>query len=153
MALLLVGGAIWTLFPRDRPVDPFAYWFIPLFVGVMLTLFGALLYPTYRSVRVTDEGVWVGGRLEIRRKRIGTVEVLDGSRAWLVGMIGMDEPGQRVRWRNNLYGGGYGWGKAVRVEQLRPGSPSVWWLLPGPRAEELAEALRQVRDAPAGAGR
>jgi len=151
--VFLVGVAVWTLVLDDAPVARAAYWQIPLFVVVMLMLFGALLYPTYRSVRVTDEGVWIGGKLEIRRKRIGTVEVIDGGRAWLVGMIGMDEPGQRVRWRNNLYGGGYGWGSAVLVEQLKPGSPSVWWLLPGPRAGELADALRTVRDAPAGAGR
>jgi len=149
----MVGLVLQMLFVEKPPVNLDAYWQVPLVFTALLSLLAVLLYPTFRSVRVTDEGVWVGGRLEIRRKRIGTVEVLDGSRAWLVGMLGMDEPGQRVRWRNNLYGGGYGWGKAVRVEQVRPGSPSVWWLLPGPRAEELAEALRQVRDAPAGAGR
>ncbi len=51
----------------------------------------------------------------------------------------------RLRVRQNLYGGALGWGKGVLVEDRQPGPEPSLWLLPGPRAEQLAEALELAR--------
>jgi len=75
---------------------------------------------------------------------MGAVEVVGGNAASWASLIGTSAF-PRVPTRQNLYGGGWGWGKGVGVEHVRPGGSS-WWLLHGPRAEELAEALRVTRD-------
>ncbi len=50
-----------------------------------------------------------------------------------------------MRVRQNLYGGALGWGKGVLVEDRQPGREPSLWLLPGPRAEEMVEALEAAR--------
>lgn len=141
-AVFLIAMPAWVLL-RGTPADPDAYWQIPLGVGVAILVLCAILLPTtFVSVEVRKEGLFVRGRLAVPAEDIGWVDLLSG---WDMAGVYWTYRDLKVPWRQNLYGGGYGLGKAVAVEHLGVGARSTVWLLPGPRTEELAAALESVR--------
>lgn len=126
-----------------EPANPDAIWQFPLFVLGFAVITGAFVLPTtFVSVEVRQEGLFVRGRLAVPAEDIGWVDLLSG---WDVAGVYWTYRDLKIPWRQNLYGGGYGLGKAVAVQDLRVGARSTVWLLPGPRAEELAAALESVR--------
>jgi len=121
------------------------WWTVPAFLLLPLVLLPSVyLYRCSASVMVTDDGLLVRDRLVVPAEKIGSVSIVHSANAAWASFTGTPTT-QRIPGRQNLYGGGFGWGKGVGVEQLRPGG-STWWLLPGPHAEQLAEALGATRD-------
>lgn len=126
-----------------EPANPDAVWQFPLFVLGFAVITGAVVLPTtFVSLEVRKEGLFVRGRLAVAAEDIGWVELLSG---WDTAGIYWKYRDLKIPWRQNLYGGGYGLGKAVAVEHLGVGARSTVWLLPGPRTGELAAALESVR--------
>jgi len=145
LLLLVVGLYLSPLVSGDAPADPSYWWLVPVVLIGGLTLpLARWLYRCSASVRVTEGGLQVRDRLVVPAEKMGAVEVVGGTQAAWAGLLGA-RAFPRVPARQNLYGGGLGWGKGVGVEHVRRDGSS-WWLLPGPRAEELAEALRAARD-------
>lgn len=118
-------------------------------VGVLgLVLAAATLPQTMKSVRVDGRGLHVKGQLALRARQIGFVEVMRGGPAatwsWpLSRPRGRERP--RLPARQNLYGGLYGFGPAVAVEDLSGDGPTIW-LIPSRDPHRLAACLERVRD-------
>ena len=127
------------------PVAPGAWWWIAALYLSLVVFSGLLFIPqSWGAVEVDDEGLHVRGRLVVPVRRLGEVRLLPGHVAMLTSWFPHWEKG-RLRAKQNLYGGALGWGKGVLVEDRQPGREPALWLLPGPRAEELAEALELAR--------
>jgi hypothetical protein len=92
---------------------------------------------------VDERGLSVRDRLVVPVDAMGEVGIVPSGAVYPGPM--RDLRGLPMPWRQNLYGGGFGWGKGVFVEH-RPaqGEPTIW-LLPGPRAVEMVAALEAVR--------
>jgi hypothetical protein len=108
-----------------------------------------------KSVRVDARGLHVKGQLAVRARQIGFVEVLRGGTAatwsWpLSRPRGRERP--RLPARQNLYGGLYGFGPAVAVEDRSEDEPTIW-LIPSRDPHRLAASLEGVRDAAGGGSR
>lgn len=147
LGFIFLTGA-WVL-SRGEPASPNAYWQIPVALLVMFGIPAAIFIPkSWGTVEVGMEGLVVRGRLVVPAGELGRVDLLSGLDASYAA-LSLGGRRTRVPARQNLYGGGYGWGKGVAVEHLEPGGRSTLWVLPGPRTEELAAALEAVRDAEA----
>lgn len=145
LLLLLVGAYLSPLVTGSAPSDPRYWWTVPVFmIGGLTVPLAPYLHRSCASVTVTDDGLLVRDRLVVPADKIGAVHLVGGGQAAWAGLIGAQTI-PRVQGPQNLYGGGFGWGKGVGVEHVRHGG-STWWLLPGPRADDLAEALRTSRD-------
>lgn len=142
-ALLLLIAAF-VLF-RGTPANPDAYWQIPLAMLVIIGIPSAIILPrTWAGVQVTAEGLFVRGRRVVPAGELGTVELLTGMRAYGAG-VSARFLGARVPPRQNLYAGWADLGPVVAVEHRALTGQSTFWLLPGPRAKELAAALEAAR--------
>lgn len=142
-ATLLVVAAI-PLF-QGAPANPDAYWQIPLAALAIVAIPAVIILPrVWAAVEVNEEGLFVRGRRAVPSAELGTVELLSGMQAYGAG-VSTRRRGGRVPPRQNLYAGWADIGPVVAVEHRTPGQ-STFWLLPGPRAEELAAALEAVRD-------
>lgn len=132
---------------RGTPPNRDAYWQIPLAIVAIIGVPAAVVLPrTWASVEVSGEGLFVRGRRVVPADELGLVELLSGMEAYGAG-ASTRRRGGRVPPRQNLYAGWADVGQVVAVEHLAPGGRSTYWLLPGPRAVELAAALEAVRDA------
>lgn len=142
--LVLLGVALAT----GGSDNPNAWWQALLFLLLLDLVAGVAVIPhAWAEVVVDDRGLRVRRRLRVAAGEMGRVELLDGTDAARASWF-RRWSGRRIAMRQNLYGGAYGWGPGVVVEhQPRSGEPSLW-LLPGPRARELAEALSNVRTDP-----
>ncbi|MBW3645427.1 MAG: hypothetical protein KY441_07990 [Actinobacteria bacterium] len=143
--MLPVASAINLTLGSPGPWPPNAgWWLAALYLAFVLITGLAVVPQAWGSVEVDEPGLHVRGRLVVPANQLGAVELLSGGAATSVSWIGHREHGW-LKTRQNLYGGGFGWGKGVLVEQRKPGGEVSLWLLPGPRAKELAEALQAVR--------
>jgi len=143
MAVLI--GLYLSPLVTGAPAASSYWWTVPAFLLVPMVLVPSVyLYRCSASVMVTNDGLLVRDRLVVPAEKIGSVTIVSGANAAWASFVGMPAT-PRISGRQNLYGGGFGWGKGVGVEHLRHGG-STWWLLPGPRSEELAEALGATRD-------
>lgn len=120
------------------------WWVAGLYLAFVLVTGLAVVPQAWGTVEVDEAGLHVRGRLVVPAKQLGAVELLSGGAATSVSWIGHRQHGW-LKARQNLYGGGFGWGKGVLVEHLRAGGEISLWLLPGPRAQELADALEAAR--------
>lgn len=147
MATLTLAVVIAIARPSPTPPAPYAGWWIAGFY-VFFVVFTGLLFTraSWGTVEVHDDGLHVHGRLVVPADQLGTVRLLSRSSAGDLAWFGRWQ-GRRVKSSQNLYGGGMGWGRGMLVEHLPPGGEASLWLLPGPRAEELVEALASVRAA------
>ncbi len=137
--------AVTVPFVITGPVAPNAEWWIAGMYLALVVFSGVLFIPqSWGSVEVDDKGLHVRGRLVVPVHRLGEVRLLRGHAAMLTSLYPHWENG-RLSVRQNLYGGALGWGKGVLVEDRQPGREPSLWLLPGPRAKELAEALELAR--------
>lgn len=131
---------------------PGAWWQITLATLVIVAVPAVLvLRRTRASVEVDGRGLRLRDALVVPAAEIGRVERVPWHLASYVSLLKALH-GQRVPAAQNLYGGGYGVGTGVAVEHRPPGGTSSWWLLPGPRQDELIVALEEVRDGAAGRG-
>lgn len=144
--VFIVVMTIVVTFGGEAPANPDAWWQAPLSMAVILAVVTAVVaYETGGAVEVTDAGLLVGKRLEVPAREVGAVELLRGWDAYHLGTTTWLHNDRRTHpIRQNRYGGG-GLGKGVLVERVLPGGRSTFWLLPGPRAAELAAALETVR--------
>jgi hypothetical protein len=122
-------------------------------LGVVIVL--ATMWEWKKSVRVDGRGLHVKGQLALRPRQMGFVEALGGGLAatwsWpLLRPRGRERP--RLPARQNLYGGLYGLGPAVVVEDLSGEDPTIW-LIPSRDPHRLAACLERVRDAAGGRSR
>ena len=127
------------------PAAPNAgWWIVGIYLAIVLITGLSVIPQSWGAVEVDDKGLHVRGRLVVPVHRLGEVRLLSGYVAMLTSLYPHSE-NVRLRVRQNLYGGGFGWGKGVLVEDRQPGREPSLWLLPGPRAQELAEALELAR--------
>lgn len=142
-----VGTAIHLTVGSPRPWAPNSWWWmIGMYLAFMVITGLTVLPQAWGTVEIDDAGLRVRGRLVVPAKQLGAVELLSGGAAGSISWLGHSKHGW-LKTRQNLYGGGFGWGKGVLVEQVRPDGEISLWLFPGPRTKELAEALEAVRDA------
>ena len=145
MAAIPVGCLTADALTPSGPTAPNAWWWIAGTYLALVVFSGLLFIPqSWGSVEVNDKGLHVRGRLVVPVNRLGEVRLLSGHVAMLTSWFPHWENG-RLRVKQNLYGGALGWGKGVLVEDRQPGREPSLWLLPGPRAEEMAEALELAR--------
>lgn len=143
--LAVVAAAAIALLQPGPAVRPAVYWQVALAVLAFNAIPAAIILPrTWAAVEVNEEGLSVRGRRAVPAAELGTVELLSGMQAYGAG-VSTRRRGGRVPSRQNLYAGWADIGPVVAVEHRAPGQ-STFWLLPGPRAEELAAALEAVRD-------
>lgn len=135
-----------ALRPSPGPWPPNAGWWLAGFYLAFVLITGLGAVPqAWGTVEVDEAGLHRRGRLIVPANQLGAIKLLSGSEALSIGWFGHRRHGGRLKTKQNLYGGGFGWGKGVLVEHVRPGGESSLWLFPGPRARELAEALQAVR--------
>jgi hypothetical protein len=132
--------------PSETPPAPYSAWWIAGTCLALALLTGVLFTrASWGTVEVDEDGLHVHGRLVVPADRLGTIQLLSWSRAGDLGWFGRWK-GRRLKSTQNLYGGGMGLGRGVVVEDVRPGQEPSLWLLPGPRVEELVQALASARD-------
>lgn len=135
--------------PSGTPAPHSLWWITGTCLAVVLLSTVLFTRPSWGTVEVHEDGLHVHGNLVVPADRLATIQLLSWGRAGDLGWFGRWN-GRRLKSKQNLYGGGMGLGRAVVVEDVRPGQEPSLWLLPGPRVEELVEALASARD---GAGR
>lgn len=131
--------------PSGTPAPHSLWWITGTCLAVVLLTGVLFTRASWGTVEVDEDGLHVHGRLAVPADQLGPIQLLSWSRAGDLGWFGRWN-GRRLKSKQNLYGGGMGLGRAVVVEHLRPGQEASLWLLPGPRVEELVEALASARD-------
>lgn len=111
MLLFFVGLYLSPLVTGDAPADADYWWLVPVFlIGGLTVPLSIFLYRVSASVTVTGAGLLVRDRLVVPVDGIGAVELLSGTNAaWA--SLGPTRTLPRVPGRQNLYGGGFGWGR------------------------------------------
>ncbi len=127
--------------PRPRPSE----WAAAGLVVVGLLLPTVLVFAQCRSgVKVDEQGLYIRRRLVVPAHQLGEIRVLHSADALYAYR---DLKHQfTFPWRQNLYGGIFGWGKGVLVEHRIADSRSRAWLLPGRHRHELVAALERARE-------
>lgn len=146
VVMVLLGPVVVAVQETVSPIPEPAVdlWWIALgYVGFVVVMSLIIVPFSWARVRVDERGLHVRGRLVVRVEDMGEVGLV----AWSDIKPGpMHElRGLRLPWRQNLYGGGFGWGKGVFVEHRPPGGEATIWLLPGPRARDMVAALEVVQ--------
>lgn len=149
-AVVAAGPVALVVLPvaAGEPANPGWWWQLLLLWLAAAVVVGVAVIPQAWSEVVVDErGLHLRGRLVVPADELGRIEVLSGGEAGVASWFRRWR-GRRIPWRQNLYGGGFGWGPGVVLEEVPPRGEASLWLLPGPRARELAEALSAVRAHP-----
>jgi hypothetical protein len=148
IGLLVVAVSLLAAISEDG-LDPPGFLLILGLAGVLgLIVMLATMWEWKKSVRVDGRGLHVKGQLAVRSRQIGFVEILRGGTAatwsW---PLSRPRGRQRAKLpaRQNLYGGLYGLGPAVAVEDLSGEEPTIW-LIPSREPHRLAACLERARD-------
>lgn len=149
--LCVVLVVVWSALD-DEPLDGgLVLITVAVATGLGLVLAAAVLPSSMKRVRVDPAGLHVRDRLALPADRIGQVQALRGldaaSQSWpLSRKRGVELPAKQ-----NLYGGLYGFGPAVGIEEIdRRGVRRSTWLIPSKQPHQLATALEHARDHAAG---
>lgn len=107
------------------------------------SLIAALLLPrTYKAVRIDEAGLHVAGERVLPAERIGRIQILDKGDARTTSWALSRGRGTRNKERQNLYGGAFGRGPGVGVQQLdADGHWESTWLLPTDDLDATIAAL------------
>jgi hypothetical protein len=148
MGLLVVAVSLLAA-TSERGLDLQGFLVILAMAGALgLIVVLATMWEWRKTVRVDARGLHVKGQLALRPRQMGFVEVMRGGPAatwsWpLLRPRGRERP--RLPARQNLYGGLYGLGPAVAVEDLSGDHPTIW-LIPSRDPHRMAALLERVRD-------
>jgi hypothetical protein len=127
--------------PRPRPSE----WAAAGLVVIGLLLPTVLVFAQCRSgVKVDEQGLYIRSRLVVPAHQLGEIRVLHSADA-LYAHRDLKHA-FTFPWRQNLYGGIFGWGKGVLVEHRIADSRSRAWVLPGRHRHELVAALERARE-------
>lgn len=134
---------------EGRPFDG-RFWVSGVIVvlGLAAVIVVAVVPQSAKRVAVDGRGLYVSGELRLSASRIGRVKALKGGAAAVQSWPLSRNRGLKMPSKQNLYGGAYGFGPAVGVEEVdRSGERVSSWLLPTSRPQELEAALLAARDA------
>jgi hypothetical protein len=115
--------------------------------GLFVVIAVAVLPQAMKSIRVDHRGLHVRDQLALHARDIGRIETLSGGSASTQSWPISRNRGLNLRSKQNLYGGLYGWGPAVGIEELDRHDDRVSsWLIPTREPDAFAAALEHARD-------
>jgi hypothetical protein len=147
-SLLAAGIAVSNVL-EGRPFDRGFWWSASVVVlGLAAVAVVAVVPQSAKRIAVDRRGLHVSGELRLSASRIGQIKALKGGAAAVQSWPLSRNRGLKMPSKQNLYGGLYGFGPAVGVEEVdRSGKRVSSWLLPTSRPQELEAALVAARDA------
>jgi hypothetical protein len=148
LPLLLGVGLLVYNAVDGQPFDGRFWMAWTIVIGGLAAVVAVVILPqSYKRVRVDRSGLHVAGKLALPAARIGRVQPLTGGNAASQSWPLSRNRHLKMPARQNLYGGLYGFGPAVGVEEVdRRGERRSTWLLPTADPDRLVATLEDARD-------